>query len=160
LYVQGRRQRFGADAAWTPRGWTFAAEVIQATDQRLEQGLDFQDLPSVLARGWSVAAKHRFWRRPGGSSAREIDAGVRFDWLSFDDTAAPTGRDSVRLRATDVRARSAGTLTAGVTWRPTAWSRVLANASWERYGESRSAPEAGKASPYFTFGTRFQLELP
>jgi phosphate-selective porin len=160
LYVQGRRQRFEVDAAWTPRGWMFAAEAIHATDQRLEQGIDFQDLPSVVARGWSLAARHRFWRRPDGASAREIDVGLRFDWLSFDDSAAPTDRDSVRLRAADVRERSVGTLTAGVTWRPTAWSRVLANASWERYGEIRSAPEAGKASPYFTLGTRFQIELP
>jgi hypothetical protein len=160
LYVQGRRQRVEVDAAFTPRGWTLAAEALYATDQRLEQGLDFEDLPPVVVAGWSVAVTHRFWRRPGGTSAREIDAGVRFDWLSFDDSGADTGRDSVRLRATDVRARSAGTLTAGLSWRPTRWSRMLANASWERYEDARSAPEPGKTSPYFTLGTRFQIEWP
>jgi hypothetical protein len=160
LYVQGRRQRLEVDVAFTPRGWTLAAEALYATDQRLEQGLDFEDLPSVVATGWSLAVSHRFWRQPGGVSAREIDASVRFDWLSFDDSAAATGRDSVRLRAADVRERSAGTLTAGVSWRPTRWSRVLANAAWERYGDARSAPEPGKASPYFTLGTRLQIELP
>ncbi len=160
VYVDGRRQRFEVDAAFTPRGWTLAAEAVYAADQRLEQGLDFEDLPSVVATGWSLAVNHRFWRRPGGSSPREIDMGVRFDWLSFDDRAPDTGRDSVRLRATDVRERRAGTLTAGVSWRPTPWSRVLANASWERYGDVRSAPTPGKASPYVTVGTRLQLELP
>jgi phosphate-selective porin len=160
LYVHGRRQRFEADAVFTPRGWTVAAEAVHAADQRLEQGLDFDDLPSVVATGWSLAVNRRLWRRPGGSSVREIDVGLRFDWLSFDDSAADTGRDSVRLRAADIRSRSAGTLTAGVSWRPTPWSRVLANASWERYGDVRSAPAPGKASPYVTVGTRFQIELP
>lgn len=162
LYVQGRRQRFEVDAAFTPRGWTFAAEALYATDQRLEQGLDFEDLPSVVATGWSVAVNHRFGRRRGGARARarEIEASLRVDWLSFDDSAADTARDSVRLRATDVRERSAGTLTAGVSWQPTRWSRVLSNVSWERYGDARSAPEAGKPSPYLVLATRFQIELP
>lgn len=162
LYVQGRRQRFEIDATFTPRAWTIAAEGLYATDQRLEQGLDFEDLPSVVAKGWSLAVNRRFGRRQGNARvrAREFELGVRFDWLSFDDSAAATGRDSVRLRATDVRERSAGTLTAGVSWQPTRWGRVLANATLERYGDARAAPEAGKSSPYLTLATRFQIELP
>ena len=162
LYVQGRRQRFGIDATFTPGAWTIAAEGLRTSDQRLEQGLDLEDLPSVVATGWSAAANHRFGRRRGGAHvrAREIDLGLRFDWLSFDDSAAATGRDSVRLRATDVRQRSAGTLTAGVSWQPTRWGRILGNASLERYGDARSAPEPGKSGPYITLATRFQIELP
>lgn len=162
LYVQGRRQRFGVDAAFTPRSWTFAVEGLYASDQRLEQGLDFEDLPSVAAKGWSAAVNREFGRRRGDARnrLREFDLGLRFDWLSFDDSGATTDRDSVRLRATDVRERSAQTLTAGVSWRPTRWGRILTNASVERFGDDRSAPEAGKASPYFTVATRFQIELP
>jgi hypothetical protein len=162
LYVQGRRQRVGVDAAFTPRSWTIAAEGLYVTDQRLGQGLDFEDLPSVVTEGWRVSVNRTFGRRRGDARVRvrEVDLGLRFDRLAFDDSAAATGRDSVRLRATDVRERSADTLTAGVSWRPTRWGRVLANASLERYGDSRSAPEAGKASPYITFATRFQIELP
>jgi hypothetical protein len=162
LYVQGRRQRFEMDARFTPRGWTIAAEALYANDQRLEQGLDFEDLPSVVGKGWSLAVTRQFGRRRGEARVRvrEFDLGVRFDWLSFDDSAAATGRDSVRLRATDVRERSAGTLTAGVSWQPTRWGRILANATLERYGDARSAPQAGKSSPYMTLSTRFQIELP
>lgn len=162
LYVQGRRQRFEVDAAFTPRAWTFAAEGLYSSDQRLEQGLDFEDLPSIVARGWSVELRRQFGRRRGNARTRlrEIDLGARFDWLSFDDSAAATGRDSVRLRATDVRERSASTLTAGVSWRPMRWGRILANAALERYGDARSAPEPGKASPYIALSTRFQIELP
>jgi hypothetical protein len=162
LYVQGRRQRFEVDVRFTPRAWTIAAEGLYANDQRLEQGLDFEDLPSVVAKGWSLAVNQQFGRRRGGARVRvrEFDVGVRFDWLSFDDSAAATGRDSVRLRATDVRERSAGTLTTGVSWQPTRWGRILANATLERYGDARSAPQAGKTSPYVTLATRLQIELP
>jgi hypothetical protein len=162
LYVQGLRQRYEVDAAFTPGPWTIAAEGLYTNDQRLEQGLDFEDLPSVAGAGWSVSINRLFGRRRGADRVRlrEIDLGLRFDWLSFDDTDPATDRDSVRLRATDVRQRSAGTLTGGVSWRPTRWGRVLANASLERYGDARSAPEAGNAGPYFTFATRFQIELP
>lgn len=162
VYVQGRRQRFGVDAAFTPRGWTIAAEGLYATDQRLEQGLDFEDLPSIVAQGWSLEVKRRFGRRRGDARvrAREIDLGLRFDRLSFDDSAPASARDSVRLRATDVRERGAGTLTAGVSWRPTRWGRILGNASLERYADARSAPEAGNTGPYVTLSTRFQIELP
>ena len=162
VYVQGRRQRFEVDAAFTPGAWTFAAEGVVATDERRAQGLDFEDLPSIVARGWSAEVRRRFGRSRDGARTRmrEIDLGVRFDWLSFDDSGAATGRDSVRLRATDVRARDAGTITAGVSWRPTRWGRLLGNASLERYGDARSAPEAGRTASYVELSTRFQIELP
>jgi hypothetical protein len=162
LYVQGRRQRVGVDATFTPRAWTIAVEALYASDQRLEQGVDFEDLPSVAAKGWSLSVNRRFGRQRGRSSGRlrEIEMGLRFDALSFDDSAAATGRDSVRFRATDVRERGAATVMAGLSWRPTRWGRILGSASLERYHDARSAPQAGKASPYFTLATRFQVELP
>jgi len=162
LYVQGLRQRYEVDAAFTPGPWTIAAEGLYTNDQRLEQGLDFEDLPSVAGAGWSVSINRLFGRRRGADRVRlrEIDLGLRFDWLSFDDTDPATDRDSVRLRATDVRQRSAGTLTAGVSWQPTRWGRILGNASVEHYGDVRSAPEPGKSGPYITLATRFQIELP
>ena len=138
------------------------AEGVVATDERREQGLDFEDLPSIVAKGWSAEVRRRLGRSRDGARtrAREIDLGVRFDWLSFDDSGSATGRDSVRLRATDVRARDAGTVTAGVSWRPTRWGRILGNASLERYGDARSAPEAGRTGSYVVLSTRFQIELP
>jgi len=162
VYVQGRRQRFEVDAEFTPRAWTIAAEGVYATDERIQQGLDFEDLPSIVAKGFSVEVRRRLGRRRGDERvrAREIDLGVRFDRLSFDDSGDETGRDSVRLRATDVRARSAGTLTAGLSWQPTRWGRILGNASVERFSDARSAPEPGRAGPYVALSTRFQIELP
>ncbi len=162
LYVRGSRTRFGADVEWQPGPWRFTAEVLRASDERAAQGLDVEDLPSVVGFGWSAAVRREFGRRRGQarSRIREWDLQLRFDSLAFDDTGEETLRDSVRPRATDVRARAARTVTAGVSWNLARWARVLGNASLERYSEPRSAPEAGRPGSYWALGTRVQLELP
>jgi hypothetical protein len=162
LYVDGWRTRAEADLSWEPGPWRLVGEVLRVADGRQSQGLDLEDLPSVVGLGWSASVRREFGRRRGAARARlrEWDLGLRIDALGFDDVGADTGRDSVRLRATDVRARGATTLTAGGSWSPSRWARVLADAALERYTEPRSAPEAGRRGNYWTFGTRLQIELP
>lgn len=162
VYVQGRRGRIGADAAWDPGPWRFAVEALRAVDARDRQGLDYEDLPSLVGVGWSVAATRRFGLRQGGprSRLREWDLGVRYDRLSFDDEGPETPRDSVRARATDVRARAVRTVTSAVSWRPASWVRAMGNASIERYSEARSAPEAGRRGGYWMFAASLQVEWP
>jgi hypothetical protein len=162
VYVDGRRVRTGADAEWTPGRWRLTAEYLRAGDTRDGVGLDFEDLPSVVAQGWSAEVARAFGRRSGGARARlrAFDLGVRVDALGFDDSGPATLAASVRPRATDIRARAARTLTASASWRPTRWARVIGQAGLEHFSESRSAPEAGNPGTYVTFGTRLQLELP
>jgi hypothetical protein len=161
VYVQGQRIRVGADLEWSPRSWRFAAEAIRASDERQAQGLDLEDLPSIIARGWSAAVVKQIGRRRGQarSRLREFDLGLRYDELSFDDAGPATLSDSVRPRATDVRPRAARTWTGSLSWAPARWSRVIGNAGFERYTEPRSAPDPGRHS-YWTFGMRLQLEIP
>jgi hypothetical protein len=45
------------------------------------------------------------------------------------------------------------------SWQPTPWTRMMTNASWEHYDETRSGPEPGR-SGFLTLGTRLQVELP
>lgn len=160
VYVQGKRIRLGADVRWEPGRWRFASEVLRAHDERAEQGLDFEDLPGVHGLGWSVAVVRQFGRGKGIPRLREWDLGLRFDKLSFDDDGPVTQADSVRPRATDVRAKGAQALIAGGSWSPMRWTRVVAQAALERFSESRSAPETGRRGSYFAFGTRVQFELP
>lgn len=161
LYVQGRRARIGSDVRWSPGPWRITAEVMRAADERSAQGLDGENLPGVVAHGWSAAVRRQLGRRAGAARTRwrEMDVMLRLDGLSFDDSAPPTGRDSVRPRATDVRAKGVTTATLGVSWVPARWARVLTNVGVERYSERRSAPEAGRRD-YWTAGTRLQIELP
>jgi hypothetical protein len=161
VYVHGRRARTGADARWARGPWRVDAELLRTDEQRLEQGLDFEDLPRVIGTGWSLAVTRELGRGGGRSRLgwRELDLGLRVDYLGFDDAGPQTGSDSVRARATDVRPRSVLTATAGVSWEPIPWTRVMTNASWERYDETRSGPRPGRAG-FLVVGTRLQVALP
>jgi hypothetical protein len=161
VYVKGERIRVGADLEWSPRSWRFVVEAVRANDERRGQGLDLEDLPSIIATGWSAAVVKQIARRRGQarSRLREWDLGLRYDELAFDDAGPETSSDSVRARATDVRPRAARTLTSSLSWAPARWSRVIGNAGFERYTEPRTAPEPGRHS-YWTFGMRLQLEIP
>jgi hypothetical protein len=162
VYVQGDRVRLGADAQWDAGPWRVTGEVLRARDERAKQGQEFEDLPAVAGIGWSAAVTRQFGRRQASarSRPRAFDLGVRFDALVFDDEGPATHTDSVRPRAVDVRRKSGQTLTASASWAPFRWARVITNAAVETYSESRSAPEAGRREPYWTFGTRLQFELP
>ena len=162
LYVDGLRARVAADANWRPGPWRVTGEVLRATDARDGQGLDLEDLPALVSFGWSSAITREFGRQRGKSRSRihEWDLGFRFDSLAFDDAGPQTTGDSVRPRATDVRARGGQTLTTAASWKFSRWARVLAQAAADHYTEARSAPDAGRAGVYWSFGTRLQLEFP
>jgi hypothetical protein len=161
LYVDGWRLRSGADAEWTPGPWRVRGEFLRTDESRHAQGLDFEDLPTAVGTGVTAEVTRQFLRRGGNNRNRwrEFDISLRVDWLGFDDNGPETDRDSVRARATDVRPRSVLAGTAGVSWSPTNWTRVLTNVSREKYSDPRTGPEPGRAS-FWVFGTRLQLELP
>ena len=160
VYVQGRRARIGGDVRWEPGRWRLTSEVLRVHDERSEQGLDFEDLPGVHGFGWSAAIVREFGRGKGRPRFREWDLGLRFDALSFDDDGPETAAESVRPRASDIRAKRAETLTAVASWSPKRWTRLIAEAAVQRFGDARSAPEPGRREPYWTFGLRMQFELP
>lgn len=152
VYVQGRRTRLGGDVEWSPGRWQFTAEALRVHDERLEQGLDIDDLPPVAGIGATVTARWRF--------AARRDVAIRYDYLGFDDIGPETAMSSVRPRASDIRARSGEGITFGASWGITRWARVMAESEVEWFSDARSAPEPGRSGPYWVFGTRFQLELP
>jgi phosphate-selective porin len=162
VYVHGLRLRVGADARWQEGPWRVSGEVLRTRDERSEQGLDFENLPAVAGLGWSIGVTRQFGRRAEGARSRwqEWDVGLRLDAIAFDDEGAETENNSVRPRATDIRSKAAHTLTASLSWAPTRWARLISNVAVERYDEPRSAPEAGRRAPYWTAGTRLQVELP
>jgi hypothetical protein len=163
VYVDGRRTRFGGDVEWSPGRWRLTGEALGVSDSRDGQGLDFEDLPNVRTIGWSLSVLRQFGRRTQGQPRerlREVDVGVRVEGLAFDDAGPDTGRDSTRLRATDIRARAARSATATASWQPTRWSRILVNAGVDTFSDARSAPEAGRRGGYWTAGTRLQVEIP
>lgn len=151
LYVEGRRLRIGADVQWSPRRWRVNGEVLRFTDERRRQAADFSDLPTLVAHAAAMSLK---WE------SRRLSVGGRYEWTAFDDTGPDDEFDSVRPRASNVRARSvmAATLTGG--WQFASWLTVLGELSSERFGEPRSAPVVGRQGPYLTAALRMQVALP
>lgn len=166
VYVQGLRTRMGADVQWTPGRWRLIAEYLRLHDERREQGLDYEDLPAAIGTGFSASVVRRLRTRQDSSGnmilnamlRRPLDVAVRYDYTGLDDAAADTAVDSVRPRATDIRARGAHALTFGSTWAVSRWMKVLGNLSVERFTDVRSGPVTGRDGPYITLGTRLQVE--
>jgi hypothetical protein len=152
VYVHGTRRRLGGDVEWSPGRWQFTLEAMRVRDERKGQGIDFDDLPSVVGVGASVTARWRF--------APRREAVARYEYLGFDDVGPATALTSVRPRAADLRARSGQAVTLGGSWRAMPWARLMANAGVEWFSEPRSAPEPGRRGVYWTFGTRLQIEPP
>lgn len=152
VYVHGTRRRVGGDVEWSAGRWQFTVEALRVRDERKGQGVDVDDLTSVVGIGASVTARWRFAPR------REIVG--RYEYLGFDDVGPTTALASVRPRAADLRARSGQAVTFGGSWRATPWARLMANTGIEWFSEPRSAPEPGRPGAYWTLGTRLQIELP
>ena len=152
VYVQGRRTRLGGDVEWSPGRWQFTVEALRVRDERQEQGVDIDDLPSVVGTGASLTTRWRF--------APRRDVAVRYEYLGFDDVGPDTDMASVRPRAADLRARAAQAVTFGGSWGVTRWVRLMGNAGVEWFSDPRTAPEAGRDGGYWTLGTRLQVELP
>ena len=136
VYVQGRRTRLGGDVEWSPGRWQFTVETLRVRDERQEQGVDIDDLPSVVGIGASLTTRWRF--------APRRDVAVRYEYLGFDDVGPDTDMASVRPRAADLRARAAQAVTFGGSWGVTRWVRLMGNAGVEWFSDPRTAPEAGR----------------
>jgi len=163
VYVDGRRTRMGGSAEWTPGEWHVEAEAIRLHDERRAQGLDLENLPAAVSTGASFAVRRGLgWSGHGWLRRLHLlptELGARWDALRLDDAGA-TGIDSVRPRATNIRARGYHGVTVGATWRLDRHIRLLGNAGIERYADARSAPRAGDAGLYRTTGLRLQIEWP
>ncbi len=167
LYVEGRRTRLGAGVEWSSGRLRVSAEYLRLLDQRRGQGLDHEDLPTVVGSGVGAAVVYRVrTRRDPLTNAwltallrRPVDLALRYDVLAIDDTGAE-GADSVRPRATNVRPRSMRALVIGATWNVSSWTRVLTNVTAERYSDSRPAPSAARAGTYLSMAARPQFEWP
>ena len=83
VYVQGRRTRLGGDVEWSPGRWQFTVEALRVRDERQEQGVDIDNLPSVVGTGASLTTRWRF--------APRRDVAVRYEYLGFDDDRSGHG---------------------------------------------------------------------
>ena len=58
MYVNGARQRWGAELSWLLRSLLVRGEFMNVREQRLAQGLHGEDLPALRTQGWYLSATH------------------------------------------------------------------------------------------------------
>jgi phosphate-selective porin OprO/OprP len=153
VYVKGRRQRYGAQLAWTPGPASLKAEWMQAREERHEQSNRNQDLSDFIAESWYLAGT---WfltgeskdnnirvKRPlleGGIGAIELAA--RIERLGF-RSASTTGTAFTNPRNDHQVPNSDTVFTVGLNWTATRWTRIIVNAIHEDFEDPARTPLPG-----------------
>jgi phosphate-selective porin len=168
-FVNGRRLRLGGDAAYVNGPVALKAEYLQGRERRIGQGSVFDDLPEEVATGWAVSGtwlltgdKKRGTIRPKSplfNGAGAVEIGARYESLHFDDTGPSTGFEGAGNRARNIRPVADRVLTAGLSWWPVGWARLMGNVLVERYADPLLAPEPGRHN-YVSLLGRLQFQLP
>jgi phosphate-selective porin len=169
-FVQGRRQRIGGDATLRRGPIGLKGEYARGVQERNGQGSVFEDLPSVIFTGWSVAGtwlvtgekkrntvrpEHPMLHGPGA-----VEVGARYEWIDVDDDGPDTGFAGAGNRARNIRPAGDKIFTAGLSWWPRQWMRFMGNVVVEKFEDALLAPEPGKGGTYTTLLARMQLSLP
>lgn len=171
-FTQGERQRWGAEASFTRGPVSLNGEGLWEKEERAGQASSplGDDLPSVLGRGWYVSGT---WLLTGEKKSKTvkprrafphgpgaIEIGVRYESLHFDDDGPPGGFEGAGQRSRNLRPAENRALTAGLSWWPVRYVRLLGNVVVERFEDPLLAPEPGRQGNYVTLLGRLQFELP
>lgn len=153
VYVNGRRQRYGAEFVYTPGPVGLTAEWMQTREERTGQGLGDVDLSDFIGTGWYASAtwlvtgedKDSFNgpRRPlftEGVGAIEI--GARYEKLQF-ESASKVDEPFSNPRADNYLMNSDSVWTIGVNWFPNRWVRLLVNGIHEHFTDPDRTPVTG-----------------
>ncbi len=167
VWVNGDRVRTGIDVSVVSGPASLKAEWINASDQRLGQGVDDGDLSNMFTRGWYVSGS---WlvtgedkednvspKRPlfqGGFGAVEVAA--RYEQMLLGSSADASEPAFNNPRADNLLRNHDAVLTVGLTWYLNRWLKVQGNAIREAFDDLNRTPLDGTAT-YWSYVTRLQL---
>jgi hypothetical protein len=164
MFVDGTRRRAGGDVQYEKGAITLRAELLHARDERRGQGSRFEDLPTISGFGGYATA---IWRVHGPRGKKDkahgrapLDLAVRVESMSFDDDGPGLDFEGIGNRTSNVRPQSSRALSAGVSYMPRSWVRLMGDLFLERYGDALLAPESGRKGTYVTLIGRLQIEVP
>ena len=126
MYVKGARTRLGVNGLWAAGRLTLKGELLQLTDERVQQSITGEDLSSLVTRGayiggiWRVYGKH-------GRKKMAVDIEARFERMTF-GSVDQTDEPFTNPRAEHVAPLSQHTWTFGATWIVNRWVKVQGNA--------------------------------
>jgi hypothetical protein len=171
LYVNGRRQRLGAEMAWTEGPFSVKGEYIHMSQERKQQGIRLQDLPDALTRGWYVTGT---WTALGkmkskggqpktplftGKGFGAVELAARLDVLTYYSNFDPAlGLPSRSPRAANILPNSDRTWTFGTTWYVNHFVKIQANAEREWLSDIERKPVSG-IHVFWTNVIRLQLAM-
>jgi phosphate-selective porin len=156
MHVNGQRTRLGAEGVWQGRRATIKGELLQLTDQRLQQAVTGEDLSDLVLRGGYVTGVVRVFGE-SGNNGQAVDIAARFDRLmlgSGNDTDEPF----TNPRADHVAPLAKNTWTFGANWQVHRWVRVQGNVLREELVDALGVRDA-TAEPRWTAVMRFQFSL-
>jgi phosphate-selective porin OprO/OprP len=170
-FVNGRRQRLGAEVRFTPGPVGLRGEWMRGRVERKGQGAVGDDLPDEVGTGWIASAT---WLITGEEKDRRVqprkslsaggfgawELGLRYEELRFDDDGPTTGFEGAGNRARNIRPAGDKVFTGGLSWWPERWMRVMFNVVVERFEDPLLAPEPGRTGDYVSLLGRLQLQIP
>jgi phosphate-selective porin OprO/OprP len=169
LYVNGRRDRIGAEAAWARGPVGLSTEYIKLTEERRGMGFSGADLPSVTASGWYAAGtwaltgerKHgRLEPRRdllrGGAGAVELAA--RVEALRFHSSPYPTTEFGFPA-ASKLVANADHVTTLGINWYLNRYIKLQAGHIRESIDDPARSPAAAAGGRFVSTVLRIQFRL-
>ncbi len=169
VYVNGRRQRTGVEAAWEYGPASISTEYIRVSDGRQGMGFSGEDLPAVRASGWYVAGtwaltgEHKHGRLEprhdllrGGFGAVEIAA--RIERLSFDSIDYP-GSPFGFPTASKLLGNADRATTIGVNWYLNEYVKLQSNVITETIADPGRGPSTAANGRFTSTVFRIQFRL-
>jgi phosphate-selective porin len=150
--VAGNRQRVGLEFTWARQGYSAYGEFIRVRDDRCGQGLEDQDLPALIARGWYLAGA---WRIGAGKGPLEVT--TRYEGLRF--ASGASSEDLSRSpRAANLVPNTDRAWTAGLNWYLNPFIKLQGNAIREHVDDLARAPIPDR-NTYWSSVLRLQFVL-
>jgi phosphate-selective porin len=156
MYVNGQRTRLGAEGVWQGRRATIKGELLQLSDQRLQQAVTGEDLSDLVMRGGYVTAVVRVFGE-SGNNGPSVDVAARFDRLTL-GSANDTDEPFTNPRADHVAPLAKNTWTFGANWQVHRWVRVQGNLLREALVDILGVRDV-TPEPRWTAVVRFQFSL-
>lgn len=154
--VKGARTRLGLNGQWSASRLTLKGELLQLTDERLQQSITGEDLSNLVTRGAYISG---IWRAYGkrGRKKTAVDVEARLDRMTF-GSVNQTDEAFTNPRAEHVAPLAQHTWTFGATWIVNRWIRVQGNAIREALIDPLGVRDLAPATPWIALA-RLQFGL-
>lgn len=169
MFVQGRRLRLGVEMNWTGGPFSVKSELIRVSEQRKATGVEMQDLPDFISKGWYLTGT---WLITGEEKSEDLnpkrvfltgrglgalELAIRYEGLQFGSASHP-GIASRSARAPNIMENSDRALTLGATWYLNRFAKIQVNNIREVLADPQTAPIPGRLR-YSTTVLRLQFHL-